>query len=158
MNLARGRFDVGDDFYWISMLYDRDWKPLGNDWRTDNVLLPIWSLLYISRVIGCMLNNTDKSQEQKEKKTKKGIYAVQYTNPAPHSVLRLLLFQWNFFAPPESVLEQKFLCLGILLPHNLSAVMHRTASPTAPFLLLGCVVTKKAGVGTLCTYPSEKSG
>ncbi|KAK1782241.1 hypothetical protein QBC45DRAFT_448642 [Copromyces sp. CBS 386.78] len=31
MKHVRERFDVGDDFYWISMLYDREWKPLGND-------------------------------------------------------------------------------------------------------------------------------
>ncbi|KAJ4403427.1 hypothetical protein N0V85_005095 [Neurospora sp. IMI 360204] len=31
MKHVRERFDVGDDFYWVSMLYDREWKPLGND-------------------------------------------------------------------------------------------------------------------------------
>ncbi|KAK3388504.1 hypothetical protein B0T20DRAFT_457152 [Sordaria brevicollis] len=31
MKHVRDNFDVGDDFYWISMLYDREWKPVGND-------------------------------------------------------------------------------------------------------------------------------
>lgn len=31
MKHVREMFNVGDDFYWISMLYDKEWKPLGND-------------------------------------------------------------------------------------------------------------------------------
>ncbi|KAK3395142.1 hypothetical protein B0H63DRAFT_462729 [Podospora didyma] len=31
MRDARERNDKGDDFYWISMLYDEEWKPISND-------------------------------------------------------------------------------------------------------------------------------